>query len=80
MVDEKLLKEFAEPILEQLEKLQKKVGSDTILQIPKIRLMMDPSVDTLKLGDKEVDEEFLKALEEYIQEELEMMNEPTVLH
>lgn len=80
MIDEKLLKQLADPIIEQLEKINKKIDPDTIIQIPKVKIMMDPGVETLKLGDVEVDAEFLHALEEYIQEELEMMNFPTVLH
>lgn len=78
---DKVIKEIAEPILEQLKKMNKEDVSRYRAQIPKIRFIReDGSDEPVTIDGVEINEHFIKRLEEYLQEELEMLEEPTILH
>lgn len=79
MNDDELIKELAQPIIEELEKLEEQLKGESI-QLPQIKLVLDPSSDPLIVNDVEITEEILRKLEKYLQEEVEMMHAPTILH
>lgn len=79
MNDDKLIKELAQPIIEELEKIEEQLKGENV-QLPQIKLILDPSSDPMIFNDVEITEDILKKLEQYLQEELEMMHAPTILH
>lgn len=80
MNDDELVKELAKPIIEQLEKLAEKFDSSDMPQIPMIKFMIEPLEEPIYINDIEVTDELLHKLEEYLQDEIEMMHGPTILH
>ena len=66
MTEEEMIRQIAEPILKQLE-----------IKFVKESEMGD---GPFMIGDIEVTDELLEKVEAYIQEEIEMMHKPTVLH
>lgn len=79
MDDDKLIKELAEPIIDELEKIAEQLEGQNI-QLPQIKLLMDPESEPIYVNDVEITEEILEKLEKYLQEEVEMIHGPTILH
>ncbi|WP_337467223.1 hypothetical protein [Holdemanella biformis] len=77
-----MIRQIAEPILEQLKKIEKQLGNQRMSQIPQVKFVKESEMldGPFMIGDIEVTDELLKKVEAYIQEEIEMMHEPTVLH
>ena len=77
-----MIKEIAEPILEQLKKIEKQLGNQRMPQIPQIKFVKEGDMNDgpFMIGDIEVTDELLEKVEAYIQDEIEMMHQPTVLH
>lgn len=82
MTEEEMIRQIAEPILEQLKKIEKQLGNQRMSQIPQVKFVKESEMldGPFMIGDIEVTDELLKKVEAYIQEEIEMMHEPTVLH
>ncbi len=77
-----MIRQIAEPILEQLKKIEKQLGNQRMSQIPQVKFVKESEMldGPFMIGDIEVTDELLEKVEAYIQEEIEMMHEPTVLH
>ena len=82
MTEEEMSRQIAEPILEQLKKIEKQLGNQRMSQIPQVKFVKESEMldGPFMIGDIEVTDELLEKVEAYIQEEIEMMHEPTVLH
>lgn len=82
MTEEEMIGQIAEPILEQLKKIEKQLGNQRMSQIPQVKFVKESEMldGPFMIGDIEVTDELLEKVEAYIQEEIEMMHEPTVLH
>lgn len=82
MTEEEMIRQIAEPILEQLKKIEKQLGNQRMSQIPQVKFVKESEMldGPFMIGDIEVTDELLEKVEAYIQEEFEMMHEPTVLH
>lgn len=82
MTEEEMIRQIAEPILEQLKKIEKQLGNQRMSQIPQVKFVKESEMldSPFMIGDIEVTDELLEKVEAYIQEEIEMMHEPTVLH
>lgn len=82
MTEEEMIRQIAEPILEQLKKIEKQLGNQRMSQIPQVKFVKESEMldGPFMIGDIEVTDELLEKVEAYIQEEIEMMHEPTVLH
>ena len=82
MTEEEMIRQIAEPILEQLKKKKKQLGNQRMSQIPQVKFVKESEMldGPFMIGDIEVTDELLEKVEAYIQEEIEMMHEPTVLH
>ena len=76
MTEEEMIRQIAEPILKQLEKIEKELGNHRMPQLPQIKFVKES-----EMGDGPfMIGELLEKVEAYIQEEIEMMHKPTVLH
>ena len=64
------------------EKIEKELGNHRMPQLPQIKFVKESEMldGPFMIGDIEVTDELLEKVEAYIQEEIEMMHEPTVLH
>ena len=82
MTEEEMIRQIAEPILEQLKKIEKQLGNQRMSQIQQVKFVKESEMGDgpFMIGDIEVTAELLEKVEAYIQEEIEMMHEPTVLH
>lgn len=82
MTEEEMIRQIAEPILEQLKKIEKQLGNQRMSQIPQVKFVKESEMldGPFMIGDIEVTDELLEKVEAYIQEKIEMMHEPTVLH
>ena len=82
MTEEEMIRQIAEPILEQLKKIEKQLGNQRMSQIPQVKFVKESEMldGPFMIGDIEVTDELLEKVEAYTQEEIEMMHEPTVLH
>ena len=82
MTEEEMIRQIAEPILEQLKKIEKQLGNQRMSQIPQVKFVKESEMldGPFMIGDIEVTDELLEKVEAYIQEEIEMMHEPTILH
>ena len=82
MTEEEMIRQIAEPILEQLKKIEKQLGNQRMSQIPQVKFVKESEMldGPFMIGDIEVTDELLEKVEAYIQEEIEMMHQPTVLH
>lgn len=82
MTEEEMIRQIAEPILEQLKKIEKQLGNQRMSQIPQVKFVKESEMldGPFMIGDIEVTDKLLEKVEAYIQEEIEMMHEPTVLH
>ena len=82
MTEDEMIKKLAEPILKQLEKIEEKYGSDKMAQIPQVKFVKEPGMPDVPfmIGDIEVTDDLLEKVESYIQDEIEMMHKPTILH
>lgn len=82
MTEEEMIRQIAEPILKQLEKIEKGLGNHRMPQLPQIKFVKESEMGDgpFMIGDIEVTDELLEKVEAYIQEEIEMMHKPTVLH
>lgn len=82
MTEEEMIREIAEPILEQLKKIEKQLGNHRMQQLPQIKFVKEGNMQDgpFMIGDIEVTDELLEKVEAYVQEEIEMMHQPTVLH
>lgn len=82
MTEEEMIRQIAEPILEQLKKIEKQLGNQRMSQIPQVKFVKESEMldGPFMIGDIEVTDELLEKMEAYIQEEIEMTHEPTVLH
>ena len=81
MKNEKIIKQFAQPILEQLEKYEKLFGKTEFRSLPEIHFVLDKTHDgPVMIEDIELTDELLEELETYIQEQIEAKHKPTILH
>ena len=79
MLDEKELIEIIEPILEILRSLEDQLGT-SLMEVPSIHIVRDPQSTDFLIGDQRLDEEALQQIEEFLQQEIESMYHPTILH
>lgn len=81
MNEDKVIEQIARPIIEQLKKLDNSEIQKKWNQIPKIHFVRDDGMEgPLVIDSVEINDEFIEKLEAYIQEELEMLEKPTILH
>ena len=81
MNEDKVIEQIARPIIEQLKKLDNSEIQKKWNQIPKIHVVRDDGMeDPLVIDGVEINDEFIEKLEAYVQEELEMLEKPTILH
>ena len=81
MNEDKVLEQIAKPIIEQLKKLDDADFQKKWNQIPKIHFVKDANGDEpIVIDGVEINDEFIAKLESYVQEELEMLEKPTILH
>ena len=81
MDEDKVIKQIARPIIEQLKKLDNSEIQKKWNQIPKIHFVRDDGMEgPLVIDGVEINDEFIEKLEAYVQEELEMLEKPTILH
>lgn len=80
MNEDEMIKELAEPIIEKIKELEKELGDRQMVEIPQIMLMRQPLSESIEIDGVEITDEFLNRLEEYVQEELEMIHKPSILH
>ncbi len=80
MNEDEMIKELAEPIIEKIKELEKELGDRQMVEIPQIKLMRQPLSESIEIDGVEITDEFLNRLEEYVQEELEMIHKPSILH
>jgi oligoribonuclease NrnB/cAMP/cGMP phosphodiesterase (DHH superfamily) len=82
MTEEEMIKKIADPILKQLEKIEKNYGADKLTQVPQIKFVYDKQAiqDPVMIGDIEITTELLEKVEAYIQDEIENTHAPTILN
>ena len=81
MDEDKVIEQIARPIIEQLKKLDNSEIQKKWNQIPKIHFVRDDGMEgPLVIDGVEINDEFIEKLEAYVQEELEMLENPTILH
>ena len=80
MAVDKDIEKIARPILDQLQEFMNKSNPEEMVELPQVRFMREPLKESIWFDDVEITEEFIQRLEEYIQDELEMMHKPTILH
>lgn len=81
MNEEEMIKKLADPILKQLQELEEQYGTENMAQIPQVKFMTSGPIDEpILIGDIELTQELLEKVEQYVQDELEMMHKPTVFH
>lgn len=81
MNEDKVIEQIAKPIIEQLKKLDNSEIQKKWNQIPKIHFVRDDGMEgPLVIDGVEINDEFIEKLEAYVQEELEMLEKPTILH
>ena len=81
MNEDKVIEQIARPIIEQLKKLDNSEIQKKWNQIPKIHFVRDDGMEGPLVSDGvEINDEFIEKLEAYVQEELEMLEKPTILH
>ena len=81
MNEDKVIEQIARPIIEQLKKLDNSEIQKNWNQIPKIHFVRDDGMEgPLVIDGVEINDEFIEKLEAYVQEELEMLEKPTILH
>lgn len=81
MNEDKVIEQIARPIIEQLKKLDNSEIQKKWNQIPKIHFVRDDGMEgPLVIDGVEINDEFIEKLESYVQEELEMLEKPTILH
>ena len=81
MIEDKVIEQIARPIIEQLKKLDNSEIQKKWNQIPKIHFVRDDGMEgPLVIDGVEINDEFIEKLEAYVQEELEMLEKPTILH
>lgn len=79
MYDDQLIEEMAQPILESLLELQEQAQGSELLDPPIIKLYGEGPI-LYADGQTSLEEDFLKRLEAYIQEQIDMWYRPTILH
>ena len=72
----------ARDIFDLLDEIEKELGNHRMPQLPQIKFVKESEMGDgpFMIGDIEVTDELLEKVEAYIQEEIEMMHKPTVLH
>lgn len=81
MNEDKVIEQIARPIIEQLKKLDNSEIQKKWNQIPKIHFVRDDGMEgPLVIDGVEINDEFIEKLEANVQEELEMLEKPTILH
>ena len=81
MNEDKVIEQIARPIIEQLKKLDNSEIQKKWNQIPKIHFVRDDGMEgPLVIDGVEINDEFIEKLEAYVQDELEMLEKPTILH
>ena len=81
MNEDKVIEQISRPIIEQLKKLDNSEIQKKWNQIPKIHFVRDDGMEgPLVIDGVEINDEFIEKLEAYVQEELEMLEKPTILH
>ena len=81
MNEDKVIEQIARPIIEQLKKLDNSEIQKKWNHIPKIHFVRDDGMEgPLVIDGVEINDEFIEKLEAYVQEELEMLEKPTILH
>ncbi|EOS60638.1 hypothetical protein C815_01095 [Firmicutes bacterium M10-2] len=80
MLDDKEIQEIIEPIIEVLKSLEKELGSTHLMEVPSIHFVRNEQTADFLLGTHQLDEESIQQIEEYLQQEIESMYHPTILH
>lgn len=79
MLKDEEIREIIAPILETLRQLEDQFDKE-LMEVPKIHLLCDPEFEEFQIGDMIVDAQGVKQIEEYLQQEIESMIHPTILH
>ena len=82
MTEDEMIKKIAKPILEQLKTIEKNYDSKKMYQIPQVKFVCPdlPDDKPFKVGDIEITKELLEIVEAYIEDEIEMIHQPTIFH
>lgn len=80
MTEDEMIKTLAEPILKKLQEIEEQYGDRSMVEIPSVHFVRDQLAGPLEVNGIEITDELLDKLEEYIQDEIEMIHKPTVLH
>lgn len=80
MVEKKIIEELAAPILEKLKEIESSIQNSSLTQIPQVHFIKPDNDEPLMIGSLEVDHQMLDALEIYLQDEIEKMAHPSILH
>lgn len=76
MKNEELIKRLAEPIIEKLIAIEEN-SCDSYGQAPTVHLTLEESS---AVGDAYFDDQLIRELESYVQEQLDNWFKPTILH
>lgn len=79
MVEKKIIQELAAPFLEKLKDYSELFSNAQMLEIPQVHFLAEAEYPFM-MGNIEVTQEIVRALEEYLQEAIEEMVKPTVFH
>ena len=77
MNEDELIKYLADPILKQIEKLSNK---QELSQLPQIEFIMEPGQEPIYIQGVQITEELIEKLKTYLQDEIEMICAPKILH
>lgn len=80
MNEDEMLKELAAPIIEKLKEVEAELGEHQLYEIPQIKLIRQTIHEPMVIDGVEITDEFLDKLEEYVQNELECIHKPSILH
>ena len=77
MNEDELIKYLADPIFKQIEKMSNK---QELSQLPQIEFIMEPGQEPIYIQGVQITEELIEKLKTYLQDEIEMICAPTILH
>ncbi|MGM9946640.1 hypothetical protein [Floccifex sp.] len=79
MNEDELIKKLAEPIIRQIERMSTQYDGK-ISQLPQIKFVFEQTNEPIVIDGIEITDEIIQKLENYLQDELEMICSPTMLH
>ena len=80
MTEDEKIKLLTKPILDKLIEIEEKYGDNGLVEVPQVRFIREDANAPIVMEGIEITDELLEKLEAYIQDEIEMMHAPTILH